>query len=180
MKRKLLFLILILLFVDCIYGQRYQERGLSLTHTVVHLDAKSNFLTRGKYRTVFEVIDLQNATQWFYAFSIRSNDANEIKINLRGYIGSHLGQSISLTGLSLPIGKDYCNVYLMDKENSEKFMQNKRFFYINAYSFMNVSEGKIGIRREIENYYIGVENPNKVWGFDVVMEAVAVDEILEK
>ncbi len=152
--------------------------------TEYFINSGSNaFFEGGSSRITFPVNIPENAIEWYYVFSAsrEKSDIDNIKesFDLAGQLTSLIDQTGALEfGINLliqPPGGNVCDIYLLDYENSRLFDAKEPYSYYVDGSRENIMSGIIKIPSgRSEKYYVGIKNPDDMYGIHVVIEVVAV------
>ena len=137
----------------------------------------------GKSRIVFPVTLPKNTKEWYYVFSA-SREKEEITkaksfFNLVGQLSKLIDETGALNFgidmLSKPPGGNVCDIYLLDVENSRLFKKKETFSYLSSGTRENIKSGVVKMMgKPGETYYIGMKNPDSLFGIEVAIEIVAV------
>ena len=137
----------------------------------------------GKSRIVLPVNFPENTIKWYFTFSA-SRDESQIESDLSAFsLASELSTIIDQTGLlsfginqiTQPPGADYCDIYLLDHENSSLFTLKQDFSYFTEGTRENYKAGVIEVECCINlPTYLGIRNPNNFHGIHVVIEVAAI------
>jgi hypothetical protein len=182
-------IILAILAVSCNYSEK---REAVLTREVVpmrevvpirevvqleqqefRLNSKARSLVGGNDKMV-RPINLPNHTiEWYYSV-VATRDKKIEPVNLWVQLGP---SKVGFENIKIPSGGAYCDVYLMDNANKQKFEKGEDFEYITSGSCMNFKEGKFIIKYNgSNNYYLGFRNPRELHYIDISLEVVALVE----
>ncbi|MCF6240128.1 MAG: hypothetical protein L3J74_02135 [Bacteroidales bacterium] len=154
--------------------------------SVYYINSGSNatFLG-GKSRITFPVNLPKNTIEWYYQFSAAKNQ-DEIELSnltkqLSGIVSDSETIDINTDNLIQPYGRVYCDVYLLDEQNSFLFERKKSYRYIPEGSRRNSKAGIVKLPFEnTTEYYIGIRNPASIKGINVNFEAAAIIQKIEK
>jgi hypothetical protein len=137
----------------------------------------------GKSRISIPVQLPRNTIEWFYQFSAaRDKDAIDHTKQVFNLVGD-LTKVIDETGalnfgidkLTQPPGADFCDVYLMDFNNSQLFEAKENYRYFPEGSRENIKSGIIKMPGQNGGtYFIGMKNPDASYGVNVAIECVAI------
>ncbi|MCX2678876.1 hypothetical protein OOZ15_02885 [Galbibacter sp. EGI 63066] len=159
-----------------------------------YLNSKSNALVKGgKNRVVFPVYLPENTKEWFYVLTA-DRDQEAVKrtaktFSLASELSKHLDTEVTslssaVTQLNAPPGAHICDVYLLEKEQAQLFREKEDFSFNMEGSRENYKSGVIHIKENTaDKFYIGVNNPDNLYGIHVGIEVVAIiskEEIVPK
>jgi len=158
-----------------------------------YLNSRSNALVKGGKNRVLLPIHLpENTVSWHYVFTA-SRDETAINNTIQSFgLASELttyinkGESIAsgLRSLNPPPGANICDVYLLDEENARLFKEKEDFESFLDSSRENYKSGIVTVKRVSENtMYLGLNNPDNIYGIHLGLEIVAVvktDKTTEK
>lgn len=148
-------------------------------------------LMGGKSRIDIPIILPENTVSWYYSFSAtRNKDAVEktkstMKLfsELTRLIDVSGGLALGINALTQPPGADYCDIYLLDADNREHFLNktDDKMRYFSEGTRLNLMSGNVHIRNCCKNstYFLGIKNPSKTYGIAVIIEIVAIIEKAE-
>ncbi|MEX0965994.1 MAG: hypothetical protein WD077_02055 [Bacteroidia bacterium] len=137
----------------------------------------------GKSRITFPVTLPKNTKEWYFVFSAsrEKEDIDKAKssFNLVGQLTNLIDQSGALTFgidmLSKPPGSNICDIYLLNFENSRLFEEKKAYTYMTGGTRENIKSGVVKMAGGAgQTYYIGIKNPDGVYGIQVAIEVVAI------
>lgn len=140
-------------------------------------------LKGGKSRVTIPVILPPNTQEWYYVFSASREKADVDKVagtfSLMKQLTSLVDQtqllSVGVGMLSSPPGGNICDVYLLDFSNSQLFEAKVAYSYFKDGSRENIKSGIIKMPGGAgQTYYIGIKNPDSMYGIQVAVEAVAI------
>lgn len=137
----------------------------------------------GKSRILVPVYIPKNTVKWYYSFSA-FREAEEVAklqktFSLVGQLTGLIDQSGTLQfGVELftqPPGANYCDIYLLDYNNSMLFIQKQAFKFFSIGSRENLKSGISDIVGGSEGLlYLGLKNPDYQNGIHVTIEVVAI------
>ncbi|QLE00914.1 hypothetical protein HX109_04775 [Galbibacter sp. BG1] len=177
---------------DTIYGpeQKVMETVESFkTKTIqkenFYLNSKSNALVKGgKDRAVFPVYLPENTQEWFYVLTAnRDEDAvrNTAKtFSLASELSKYLDTKVStvsnaVTNLNAPPGAHICDVYLLKEEQANLFRERENFTFYMDGTRENYKSGIVQVKEmPTEKLFLGIKNPDNLYGIHVGIEVVAV------
>lgn len=150
------------------------------------VNSGSNATFRGGKSRISIPINLPaNTVKWYYTFSAfrEKEKVQEITglFNLAGELSSLIDETglieFGLKGLTQPPGTDYCDVRLLDFENSQLFLSKKddQWRHYTDGSRSNISSGIIEINWILdETLYLGIKNSSETYGINVLIEVAAI------
>lgn len=137
----------------------------------------------GKSRITINVPLPQNTVKWYYVFSA-SRDGHEIEqthssMNLLGEISTILDKTgtanFGVQMLTQPPGGNVCDVYLLSQDDAALFEQKVAHRYFQDYSRENITSGIVQVALiDPPNLYLGIKNPDDIYGIHVSIEIVAI------
>lgn len=181
---------------DTTYGyQTTTYRNVSTLETVplqkekFYLNSASNALLKGgKNRITFPINLPQGTQEWYYIFTA-SREEQDIKGTLAGfnlaaqltkYVDDNTGLQQAVAALSPPPGAHICDTYVINDEvNAKLFKEKEAFTYSFDASRENFKSGIVAVKSK-KKAYLGLRNPDNLYGIHVSMEILAVVEKLEK
>lgn len=181
---------------DTTYGyETTQFRRIEKLETIplqnekFYLNSTSNALLKGgKNRIVFPVNLPKGTKEWYYVFTASRNEA-DIKNTLSTFnLASHLTKYIdedaslqkSVTSLSPPPGAHICDIYTIENEvNAKLFKEKEDFEYTLDGSRENYKSGIVTVKGQTKSY-LGIRNPDNVYGIHIGVEIIAVVGKAEK
>ena len=137
----------------------------------------------GKSRITFPVTLPKNTQEWYYVFSAsrEKSDIDKAKgsFNLVGQLSTLIDQTGALNFgvdmLTKPPGGNICDVYLLDFENSRLFEAKEAYQYMTSGTRENIKSGVVKMTGGSgQAYYIGIKNPDSMYGIQVAIEVVAI------
>jgi hypothetical protein len=137
----------------------------------------------GKSRITFPVQIPSNTIEWYYQFSAFRDKEQVIKTKSAFNLAGQLSRLIDQTGgikfgidlLTQPPGADYCDVYLMDFNNSLQFEAKYQYQYYPIGSRENIKSGIVKMQGNAGgNFVIGIKNPDSGIGINVLLQCVAI------
>jgi len=156
----------------------------------VNSGSNANF-KGGKSRVSVPVKLPPNTIEWFYRFSAfrDTTDINNVKksTNLFSELASLTvkmtgagiiagkATDIAIEQLSQPPGNNYCDIYLLTYENLSKFENKLQYSYLTQGTRENFKSGNVKIvSYNSGNYFLGIRNPDNLYGINVLIEIVAI------
>jgi len=137
----------------------------------------------GKSRITFPIVLPKNTVEWYYQFSAmrKKEDVQNISstFNLVGNLAKVMdatgGIGFAIGSLGNPPGADYCDVYLLDHNNSQAFLSKENFQHFSLGHRKNITSGIIKIEGSAEQVlHVGILNPDSMHGINVIFECVAI------
>lgn len=149
-----------------------------------YLNSRSNaYVKGGKNRVFFPIYLPENTQEWYYVFSASRNEEDinntitsfSLASELTGIINEKESLAGSVSKLSTPPGADICDIYVLDQENLKSFSEKEEFEYKIDASRENYKSGIIQVKEDYGNkVYLGINNPDNLYGIHVGIEVVAV------
>lgn len=137
----------------------------------------------GKSRITIPLKFPENTFKWYYTFSA-SRDESQIEsvsnsINLVSELVTLIDQtgilSFGIDQLTQPPGSDYCDIYLIDHNNSSLFKSKEPFTYLTEGSRENFKSGVVEVECCINlPTYLGFKNPDNLHGIHFVVEVASI------
>ncbi len=148
-----------------------------------YLNSTSNALLKGgKNRIVFPVNLPQGTKEWYYVFTA-SREEQDIKstlstFNLASQLTKYIDENASLqqsiASMSPPPGANICDIYtIKDETNAKLFKEKEDFRYELDGSRENYKSGVVTVNGQ-QKSYIGIRNPDNLYGIHVGIEIIAV------
>lgn len=140
-------------------------------------------LKGGKSRITFPFTLPKNTQECYYVFSAsrEKSDIDKAKgsFNLVGQLSTLIDQTGALNFgvdmLTKPPGGNVCDVYLLDFENSRLFEAKEAYRYMTSGTRENIKSGIVKMTGGSgQTYYIGIKNPDSMYGIQVAIEIVAI------
>jgi len=182
--------VLLLSFITFSFGQSYKKiRKVVpvLTNQDFYLNGGTKGAFGGKSRINLLVSLPKNTVEWYYVFSTSPNQGNNQSINLVAQLTRLVDNTgmtaIATSALLAPTSNGgACDVYLMDRINSDKFMEKVdnwggTYSYFTEGTRENFHKGTIQIKGITSgNWYLGFKNPSVSTGVNVSVEVAAIVE----
>ncbi|MEQ8359633.1 MAG: hypothetical protein RH860_09120 [Cytophagales bacterium] len=138
----------------------------------------------GKSRIIIPLQFPPNTTQWYIEYSAWRNPEEIMKVRenyslfsgILGLMGPE-GKVINFAveSLSQPPGSDICDLYLLNNQNVQPFLDKLEFSSIGAGTRLNFKSGIIEVKCcTDQEYYLGILNPASLDGIEVLVEVVAI------
>tara|TARA_R110002050_G_scaffold48356_3_gene112464 strand:+ start:14657 stop:15652 length:996 start_codon:yes stop_codon:yes gene_type:complete len=154
-----------------------------------YLNSTSNALLKGGKNRIIVPVNLPNNTkEWYYVFSAsrEEKDINNTlsSFNFASQISKFLKEDESIQGavsnLSPPPGANICDIYVInDDANAELFKEKEEFSSSLDGSRENFKSGIVKISSNKKGY-LGIRNPDNLYGIHIAIEIIAVVEKIEK
>lgn len=149
-----------------------------------YVNSGSNaFFKGGKSRVALPFSLPANTIKWYYTV-VAFRDKNKVEaMKQQIHLASDLTKLIDKSGglnfvvkqLSMPPGANYCDVYLLDSNNLNAFLSKQ------AYSFepLGTRENIVSASVELaggfnEQMYLGIRNPSRTYGVNVLLSVAAI------
>ena len=152
-------------------------------------NSRSNSLIKGgKDRVFFPVFLPPETVSWWYVFTASRNEKdieNTLHtFNLAGTLTKYIDEDTSLRNAVLkfntPPGAHICDVYVFDENNAKLFGEKDDFTYNVDLSRENYKSGVVAANGYTpQKIYIGIRNPDNVYGIHVAVEVIAVVKTYE-
>ena len=151
-----------------------------------YLNSTSNALLKGGKNRIIVPVNLpDNTKEWYYVFSAsrEEKDINNTlsSFNFASQITKFLKEDESIQGavsnLSPPPGANIC--VINDDANAELFKEKEEFSSSLDGSRENFKSGIVKISSN-EKGYLGIRNPDNLYGIHIAIEIIAVVEKIEQ
>ena len=154
-----------------------------------YLNSTSNALLKGgKNRIIIPVNLPENTQEWYYVFSA-SRDENDIKNALSSFnLASQLTKFIkddtsiqnAVSNLNPPPGANICDIYVInDEANAALFKEKEDYKSSLDGSRENFKSGIVKVS-DVNKSYLGIRNPDNLYGIHIAIEIVAIVEKTEQ
>tara|TARA_R110002012_G_scaffold263456_1_gene446346 strand:+ start:191949 stop:192902 length:954 start_codon:yes stop_codon:yes gene_type:complete len=185
-----------LLKKDTIYGAAVEqlidskvEEIQTVQNEKFYINSTSNALLKGgKNRIIVPVNPPENTKAWYYVFTA-SREENDIKNTLSSFdLASQLTKFIkedsaiqsAVSNLSPPPGANICDIYLIQSDIEAELFKEKEDFTANLEgSRENFKSGIVKISNS-QKSYLGIRNPDNLYGIHIAVEIIAIVEKTEK
>lgn len=174
MIRKITLLFFIIPLIS-IYSQNYEIVKV-VSEQIYTINGGLNSAFGGKSRLLVPVKLPKNTIQWYYAFSANKskNGISQAKAftslasikDRSGMLEKTINESLN------NLGDAVCDIYVLDKNNSEYFINKNGFYPIQ--STENLKKGLVKLDKTFNNIYLGLKNPNKYIGVHITIEVFAI------
>jgi hypothetical protein len=172
----LILTILMILFTSCNNSSLKTNESRTIVPVLEQQVFRLNSKTKigGESRITRYIPLPANTVEWYYSV-VATRDKKVEPMNLR--IQLLRIAELQINNVKIPPGGAYCNVYLLDASNKEKFENGKDFEYIPSGSSKNIREGKFKITNcNSGNWYLGFQNTKNLHYIDVALEVAALVE----
>ena len=190
MKNLYLFSFLILFSLQFGFAQEYEvirETKKIIDSRDIYLNGGARSQFGGKSRTYFQVDLPPNTVQWYYSFTTTEGQSGTNNINLAVQLAGMLSDptgltSSTLSAIKVPEGVATADVYLLDQNNMNLFIQKVD---ANGGSFLQYPEGMVENTKQAVvkiddikwgTWYLGIKNPSSVNAININFEVVAITE----
>lgn len=181
---------------DTTYGfetDQYRDINIQETETIqnekFYLNSTSNALLKGGKNRIIVPVNLPAETkEWYYIFTA-SRELKDINNTLSSFdLASQItkfikeDQSIqnSINKLNPPPGANICDIYVInDEENAVLFKEKEDFKSSLIGSRENFKSGIVKIDGNTKSF-LGIRNPDNLYGIHIAIEIIAVVEKTEK
>lgn len=154
-----------------------------------YLNSTSNETWKGgSSKTVYPVQLPEGTVEWFYEFTASRNQ-EEVRNNTKVFsLVSKLTSLVDKTGIlsasvnmfTAPPGGKICNLYLLDGNDYDNFLADRKFEHYPSGSRLNYKSGIVQVReRNIVQPFIAIKNPDGYYGIHVSLQVVTVVAKLE-
>lgn len=147
-----------------------------------YLNSQTN-ITNGVTRVTVPVFLPKNTVEWYYIYTATRNQSNNNTAGMKLFgeiAGALMGTGgkilqLGIETLTVPPGDNFCNVYVLDRNNRDSFTRKLDFSYFIDGSRKNFKSSVVKVKN-VHNYeyYIGLENPDFSHGIGVGVEIVAI------
>ncbi len=137
----------------------------------------------GKSRVLLPLNFPENTVKWYYTFSSDRDKEKIESVSNALNLASELSGLIDNTGilgfgidqLTQPPGSNFCDIYLVDHQNSSLFTSKLEYQYYTEGSRENLTSGVVEVECCMEEpMYLGFKNPDNIHGLHVVVEVAAI------
>lgn len=189
----ILFLTVLTISVNGQTVQKERKVVQVMTPQTFYLNGGTKATFGGKSRTWFNIPLPKNTVEWYYSFTTTKNENSSSTIGLLSQL-TRLYDPTGMTAIATnailtPSGAGVCDIYLMDRANSDKFT-DKVDNWGGTYSYKvngsreNYKNGTVQIKDILSgNWCLGFKNPSATEGISITFEVVAIIEetkIIEK
>ncbi len=199
--------IILLFFPSLLFSQLYKDTIEVVTiqkPQKFYLNSASRSLVGGQSRIVIPVTLPDNTAEWFYTLTTfnaqsksseieKKTDNITSKLQLTQQLVKLVVKGINMTTdfnlaslamnlVSTPSGGEMCDIYLLNQENSKRFLAKddhslvgKGFQYQKEGTKENFNSGNVSIKSfNSGTWYLGISNPTIITGMYVSIEIAAV------
>lgn len=189
----ILFLTVLTISVNGQTVQKERKVVQVMTPQTFYLNGGTKATFGGKSRTWFNIPLPKNTVEWYYSFTTTKNQNSSSSVGLLSQL-TRLYDPTGMTAIATnailtPSGAGVCDIYLMDRANSDKFIE-KVDNWGGSYSYKvngsreNYKNGTVQIKDILSgNWCLGFKNPSATEGISITFEVVAIVEetkIIEK
>ncbi|MGJ8684706.1 MAG: hypothetical protein ACSHWW_08785 [Nonlabens sp.] len=178
--------------IDTTYITRAETYLKSEQFKVVEITSDQDFfinsgsnatLMGGKSRVMVPVNLPPNTVKWYYQVAASRDESQIENIKSQLSLVADLSKLIDKSGtasfaielLSLPPGADFCDVYLLNRENYSKFKNKEEFQYYITGTRENIKSANVEIEGGFNMpMYLGLKNPDNLYGVNVVINIAAI------
>jgi len=181
---------------DTTYAITEGKRKVSSKYQPVTLQTPIDFFVNsgsnadwkgGKSRVALPIMLPENTVSWYYSFGATRNSdavqATKSTMKLFGQLTNLVDKtgmlSFGIEALTAPPGADYCDIYLLDENSRDPFLNKEAGWQGFAEgSRENLMSGIVQVRKccTSKNFYLGIKNPSYTYGIAVMIEVVAIVE----
>ncbi len=144
----------------------------------------------GKSRTYYKVDLPKNTVEWYYTFStLESQNSGVHSLKLASQLTRLVDPTgmtaIAVSAIMSPTGSSSCDIYLMDRQNADAFVNKVdnnggTYTYTISGSRQNYRNGVVQVKdATFGTYYLGFKNPSSSTGIDISFEVAAIVEEIE-
>lgn len=170
-----------------IIGERYTPKLLIENKSYINSGSNASF-KGGKSRITIPFVLPNNTIEWYYEV-ISSRNKEDIEsvsesMKLIGQLGRLIDKNTGTIGFALdaiskPPGGNVCDVYLLPDYDNASLFERKEDGYWKCYTIAtrkNVKSDIIKLKEGFQNgsYYLGIKNPDSMYGIHVRVEVVAI------
>jgi len=163
-----------------------------------YINSGSNAAFKGGKSRISVPVNLPvNTVKWYYKVAATRSQADidkasasvDLLVDLTriaarmtlqsSFAADVLGKGVE--ALTQPTGSSYCDVYLLDTQNIEAFLNKENFSHFREATRENIQAGavKVPVFKPGQLYYLGIRNPDSTVGESVSVEigAIVADEV---
>lgn len=157
--------------------QKTRKVVVLLSPQKFHLNSWGKTIISGVNKTVLPIVLPNNTIEWFYyVCASKENSTNYIELAAQVALLIH-DAVIDVSKIKVESGNSYCDVYLMNDEDKQRFNLGDESSYYVLGSRQNFNSGVIRMKKgDTSLYWLGIKNPRKAHAVDVTVEAVAIVE----
>jgi hypothetical protein len=174
--------------VEQLVDHKYLETE-TIQNEKYYLNSTSNALLKGGKNRIIVPINLpSNTKEWYYVFSASREEADinstlstfNLASQLTKFIKEDKGVQDAVTNLSPPPGANICDIYVIKDDKNANFFKEKEEFSSNLNgSRENFKSGIVNVSDNTKSY-LGIRNPDNLYGIHIAIEIIAVVEKTEK
>ncbi|MBO0591526.1 hypothetical protein I2486_08900 [Cellulophaga sp. E16_2] len=163
--------------------------SISIQNEKFYLNSTSNaFLKGGKNRIIVPVNLPKNTREWYYVFTA-SREENDIKNTLSSFnFASQLTKFIkeddeiqgAVSNLNPPPGANICDIYVLNSDQDAELFKEKEDFKSNLEGTRENFKSGIVKMSSSDKSYLGIRNPDNIYGIHIAIEIIALVEKTEK
>ncbi|WP_166919762.1 tetratricopeptide repeat protein [Flavobacterium poyangense] len=154
-----------------------------------YLNGGTRAAVGGKSRVWYNIELPKNTIEWYYAFSTTKGKSSSSDIKLVAQL-TRLYDPTGMTAMAMsalftPTGAGVCDIYLMDRNNADKFMDKVDNFggsyqYMINGSRLNFRDGIVQINDNLSGQLcLGFKNPSASEGIAITLEVAAIVEVVK-
>ncbi|SNR16216.1 hypothetical protein [Tenacibaculum jejuense] len=153
-----------------------------------YVNSGSNaFFKGGKSRIALPLYLPKNTVKWYYTVVAFRDKAKVETMKQQIHLTSELTKLIDTSGglgflvnqLTLPPGRDYCGVYLINHNNLNNFFNKKTYSYYPSGTRENIVAANVEVPNTFsEQMYLAILNPSRTYGVNVLLSVSAI--VLER
>jgi len=190
MKKNYILSFILLILIHVGYSQDYKieaETKQIIENRSIYLNGGLNATFGGKSRTYLKVDLPPHTVKWYYSFSTRKGKSGtqnlKLAIQLTGMMSDPSGlTSNTLSAIKVPDGVASADIYLLDRQNTDKFLA-KEDIYGGSYSYNMEGSAESTKQAVVEiddiksgTVYLGLKNRSTNNGVNITIEVVAITE----
>ncbi|MDP5231329.1 MAG: hypothetical protein NWQ38_13130 [Cellulophaga sp.] len=181
---------------DTTYGPEIMQlapQKILVTETIqnekFYINSTSNALLKGgKNRIIIPVNIPENTKEWYYVFTA-SREEKDIhntlsSFNLASQITKFIKDDTSIqnavSNLSPPPGAHICDIYVIHKDTDAELFKEKEDFTSSLEGTRENFKSGIVKVTNTEKSFLGIRNPDNLYGIHVAVEIIAVVEKTEQ
>ena len=145
-----------------------------------------SYFNPGESRTVIPVQLPPNTVSWYYEFTAfrelaqlqAARDKFKLVAELSGLMDKSGSLELAIKALTTPPGGNICNVYLLkDTQQTDLFQRKQAFAYIREGTRSSLTSAVVPLPAPANpTFYLGLHNPDNMYGIHYALEVVAVVE----
>ncbi|MBU2997688.1 hypothetical protein KO500_14655 [Cellulophaga baltica] len=154
-----------------------------------YLNSTSNALLKGGKNRIIVPVNLPSKTkEWYYVFSAsrEEKDINNtlstfnLASQLTKFIKEDEGMQGAVSNLSPPPGANICDIYVINDDKNANLFKEKEDFASNLNGSRENFKSGIVTVSDVSKSYLGIRNPDNLYGIHIAIEIIAVVENTEK